>query len=70
MTDEEAIATARAWVGQRKEVRRRLICVARRLHPIPEDDPYFHIGENNTLRKLYQYPSDLGDERLLILATL
>jgi hypothetical protein len=70
--DAEAIALAQDWVAIRKEVRARLIAMARANHPENTYRDFVNSwGQwtNNTVRKLYRYPTDLTDERLLQLAT-
>jgi hypothetical protein len=58
MTEEEAISIARSWVGWRREVRRHLIKAARERHP--------RVWSTEE-RKLWNYPSDLSEARLLAL---
>lgn len=76
--DAEALALATQWVSARKDVRSRLIKLARANHPaatymvdpLDQDawDNSWHGWTDNAVRKLYQYPADLSDERLLGLA--
>jgi hypothetical protein len=67
MTREQAIKAAFAWLEIRKEVREELIKAAREAHPLEADIAEAPVKpwENNTVRKLYQFPSDLSEERLL-----
>lgn len=66
MDEQEAIQLARNWIVVRKRVRAQLIAAARAVHPASQFG--FAIagqGDENTVRKLYQFPSDLSEERLL-----
>lgn len=72
--DAAALEMARDWVSYRKQVRARLIALARANHPQREAAPYNRYDvvngvSNNTIRKLYYHTADLSDERLLALAT-
>jgi hypothetical protein len=62
MTDKQAIAAARTWVSVRKEVRRHLIAAARERHPRGGEGLW-----STEERKLWNYPSDLSEARLLAL---
>lgn len=62
MDRAEAIKAAFAWLEIREEVRKELIEAAREAHPHSE---YSFGWENSTVRKLYQFPSDLSEQRLL-----
>lgn len=64
MTKEDAIRAAEEWVRVRLEVRSHLIAAARANHPPQEPGP----DQDVTIRKLYDYPSDLSEKRLLALA--
>jgi|SRR5579859_650380 len=57
VTEADALQLARGWVAVRKEVRALLITAARRDNT---DAPW-----SAELRKLYNYPSDLSEDRLL-----
>lgn len=61
----EAVQMARDWVAVRKTVRTHLIALARAAHPHPVVDSPRGTWESSDVRKLYQFPSDLSDERLL-----
>ena len=72
MTEQEAIAEARHWVAVRKEVRRHLIQLARDANPIAAQvatdstERFFRPDwPSNEVRKLWDFPSDLSEERLL-----
>ncbi len=74
MTREEAITVARSWMHVRKEVRRQLIAAARDANPVdaplagvPTFDDQTQGWPSNDIRKLWQFPSDLSEERLLAL---
>jgi hypothetical protein len=58
----EAIQLARQWVACRAEVRKQLIAMAREASPLP-----LAAGQGNEreIWKLWQFPSDLSEERLL-----
>lgn len=63
-TQEQAIKITKAWLAIRLEVRRYLIDAAKARHPAAE------VGEeweSNAVRKLYQYPNDLSEQRLIYL---
>lgn len=65
MTYEQAKQAARQWVNQRKSVRTALIAKARELYP---PDERFGMPESRierTVFKLWNYPSDLSEKRLL-----
>lgn len=70
MTDREAVILARSWVRNRREVRKHLVALARELNPKPNwtenlDENGRETDLGRTLRKLWEYPSDLSEERLL-----
>lgn len=79
--DQEAVKLATDWIEVRLEVRTRLIKMARANWPADLYRRALASGTNlyapivgttvtgNTVRKLYQYPSDLTDATLLQLAT-
>jgi hypothetical protein len=64
MNRVDAIGVTRSWLRIRQEVRRNLIEAAREAHPHRDGE----IWESSEIRKLYQYPSDLSEERLMRLA--
>jgi hypothetical protein len=68
MEREEAIRIAKEWTRQRLAVRRELIAAAREVNPIAaatyESAPR---RLDNDVRKLWDYPSDLSEARLLAL---
>jgi hypothetical protein len=57
-----AIREAREWVAIRSGIRKHLIAEARLQHPEPQTH---EAWESNEVRKLYQFPSDLSEARLL-----
>jgi hypothetical protein len=61
MDRREAISVATSWARIRDEVRKELVQAAREANPVPDGKPY----PNNEVRKLYQYPGDLSEQRLL-----
>jgi len=61
---DQAIRATREWLAIRLEVRKFLIDAARDAHPIKRRDEDW---ESNSVRKLYQYPNDLSEQRLLSL---
>jgi hypothetical protein len=64
MTTNEAIALARKWARARLAIRKHLIAEARRLNPARVSYP---LWDNDEHRKLFNYPSDLSEARLLAL---
>lgn len=70
MTDKEAIELALNWVSKRKEVRNQLIALAREKNPEKNwsetlDGDGLETRSGRELRKLYHFPHDLSEERLL-----
>lgn len=67
MTTKQAIATAKAYLAKRKEVRKALLTAARAKHPHYDCSGRLRPATqlDYELRKLYHYPSDLTDQRLL-----
>jgi hypothetical protein len=66
MDEVTAIAIARSWTAWRKEVRAILIARARNDNPV--NAPTSRMGSdwpNNDVRKLWQFPPDLSEGRLL-----
>ena len=61
MDRAKAISTARSWLRVRDEVRKHLIEAAREAHPHADGQEW----ESTEVRKLYQFPSDLSEERLM-----
>ena len=59
---DDAVALARAYAARRKVIRQQLIALARAAHPRDNGQANW---TDSTHRKLYQYPSDLTDQRLL-----
>jgi hypothetical protein len=68
LTDAEALELATAWVAVRRQVRRVLIKLARLSNPLPHDG--CSCEPEPEIRKLYYYPSDLSEDRLLALINL
>lgn len=72
--DLQAIEAAQLWITNRRDVRSRLIKLARANHPprVTNPDNRYQVDangiSNNVIRKLYDYPSDLTDAVLLDLA--
>lgn len=70
LNDADALELARDWVAKRTKVRKRLIAMAREANPINAPRPqelYASAFPDNNVRKLWQYPHDLSEERLLAL---
>jgi hypothetical protein len=67
MTNEDALEIARYWVLHRVAVRKQLIALAREANPIDAKVglPVDGQGIERDIRKLWQFPSDLSEERLL-----
>lgn len=68
MDEREALDRARDWVAHRREVRTHLIALARKANPVNAETVPPRDGQgfwNSFVRKLYQFPSDLNEERLL-----
>jgi hypothetical protein len=65
MTREQAIKAAKDWLEIRKEVRLTLIEAAREAHPQGVSTASLPRWESNEIRKLYQFPTDLSEQRLL-----
>lgn len=67
LTTARAIALARKYAKERRLIRVELIAAARHKHPpskvgrMPDDETVYE----RTIRKLYAFPADLSDERLL-----
>jgi hypothetical protein len=69
ITNAQAVKLVSDYAVVRKQVRERLIAMARDNNPAATGSAT-HPGWSSTeVRKLYQFPSDLSDERLLKLAT-
>lgn len=66
MNEVTALELARNWVGRRKDVRAHLIRLAREANPrsanYADAEPRTY---SNAVRKLWHFPSDLSEERLL-----
>lgn len=63
-TADESIKLARDWVAVRKQVRMTLVTQARAAHPV-DANTYYQPWPSNEVRKLYNHPADLSEERLL-----
>jgi hypothetical protein len=68
MTTKQALTKAREYIAERKAIRTLLIAEARRTvdKALPKLKSFERGNkEHNTLRKLYHWPADLSDERIL-----
>lgn len=66
MNEATAIQTAQDWVEVRREVRKHLIARARNDNPVVAPVVGKPVTEiPNEIRKLWHFPSDLSEERLL-----
>lgn len=67
MTDSEMFEIVHQWVRERKQIRKRLIALAREANPhSAQVVGNTEAGWTSTdHRKLWQFPSDLSEERLL-----
>ena len=65
MTYQQARTTIDAWVAVRAKARAALIARARSLHPENRHLAFTGTDYQHEVRKLWRYPSDLSEARLL-----